>query len=82
MGNDAGERRSINGAVRHAEIMTNSVEDLIGPLNEIEEKYAPQKLWMAGDPSIFADGRITSVVGSRHPSPAGVRRLGGSYPSW
>ena len=74
VGNDPGDRQSIDSAVRHAEIMTKSVEDLIGPLNEIEQKYAPRQLWVAGDPAIFADGRITSVVGSRHPSPAGVRR--------
>ena len=54
--------------------MTKSVEDLIGPLNEIERKYAPPQLWVAGDPSIFSEGRIVSVVGSRHPSPEGVRR--------
>ena len=57
-----------------ADTMTKSVEDLIGPLNEIEQRYAPQRLWVGGDSSIFAAGRITSVVGSRHPSPAGVRR--------
>ena len=55
-------------------VRTRSVEDLIGPLNEIERKYAPRQLWVAGDPLIFAHGRIASVVGSRHPSPAGVRR--------
>ena len=54
--------------------MTKSVEDLIGPLNEIERKYAPSELWVAGDSSIFNVGRIVSVVGSRHPSPGGVRR--------
>ena len=74
VGNGAGERRSIDSAVRHVEIMTRSVEDLIGPLNEIEQRYAPRQLWVAGDPSIFVAGRITSVVGSCQPSPAGVRR--------
>ena len=54
--------------------MTKSVEDLIGPLNEIERKHAPPQLWVAGDPSIFSEGRIVSVVGSRHPSPEGIRR--------
>ena len=53
---------------------TTSVEDLIGPLNEIERKYAPRQLWIVGDPSIFSEGRIVSVVGSRRPSPEGVRR--------
>ena len=54
--------------------MTKSVEDLIGPLNQIERKHAPPRLWVAGDPSVFSEGRIVSVVGSRHPSPEGVRR--------
>ena len=54
--------------------VTTSVEDLIGPLNEIERKYAPRQLWVIGDPSIFSEGRIVSVVGSRRPSPEGVRR--------
>ena len=54
--------------------MTRAVEDLIGPLNETERKYAPPQLWVAGNPSIFSEGRIVSVVGSRHPSPEGVRR--------
>ena len=60
--------------VRDGVIKTTSVEDLIGSLNAIERKYAPRQLWVACDPSIFAHGRIASVVGSRHPSPAGVRR--------
>lgn len=60
--------------MRDAEFVSRSVENLIGPLNEIEQKYAPRQLWVGGDQSIFAAGRITSVVGSRHPSPAGVRR--------
>ncbi|MDD9987017.1 MAG: DNA-processing protein DprA [Spirochaetaceae bacterium] len=54
--------------------VTMSVEDLIGPLNEIERKYAPRQLWVVGDPSIFSEGRIVSVVGSRRPFPEGVRR--------
>ena len=73
-GDEAGYRRSIQCGGLVAEPMIRSVEDLIGPLNEIERKYAPRQLWVAGDPSIFAHGRIASVVGSRHPSPAGVRR--------
>ena len=73
-GDEASNRQSIHSGGHVAETMTRSVEDLIGPLNELEQKNAPQKLWVGGDQSIFAAGRITSVVGSRHPSPAGVRR--------
>ena len=73
-GNEAADRQSIHGGRHIAETMTRSVEDLIGPLNALEQKYAPQQLWVGGDQSIFAAGRITSVVGSRHPSSAGFRR--------
>ena len=77
----ARDRRSIDGAVRDVECVSRSVEDLIGPLNEIEQKYAPRQLWVSGDPSIFADGciavggRITPPFpcGSLEDSPAGDR---------
>lgn len=51
-----------------------TVEDLIGPLNELERKRAPKRLWLGGDASIFELGTLVSVVGSRSPSPAGIRR--------
>lgn len=51
-----------------------TVEDLIGPLNQVESKYAPSRLWVAGDLSIFAAGRLVSVVGARYPSTDAVRR--------
>lgn len=51
-----------------------TVEDLIGPLNEVERKRAPKRLWLGGDASIFELGTLVSVVGSRSPSPAGIRR--------
>ena len=51
-----------------------TVEDLIGPLDELERKRAPKRLWIGGDASIFKSGTLVSVVGSRSPSPAGIRR--------
>ena len=51
-----------------------TVEDLIGPLNELERRRAPKRLWLGGDASIFELGTLVSVVGSRSPSPAGIRR--------
>ena len=51
-----------------------TVEDLIGPLNELERKRAPKRLWLGGDALIFELGTLVSVVGSRSPSPAGIRR--------
>lgn len=51
-----------------------TVEDLIGPLNELERKRAPKRLWVGGDASIFELGTLVSVVGSRSASPEGTRR--------
>jgi len=35
-----------------------TVEDLLGPLNEIERKHAPEQLWIGGDASIFELGTL------------------------
>lgn len=51
-----------------------TVEDLIGSLNEMERKHAPERLWIDGDASIFELGTLVSVVGSRSASPEGIRR--------
>ena len=51
-----------------------TVEDLLGPLNEFECKHAPERLWVAGDRSIFERRTLVSVVGSRSASPEGIRR--------
>lgn len=53
-------------------------EDLLGPLNEVERKNAPSKLFAAGDISILQRGARVSIVGTRKPSPTGssqARRL-------
>ncbi len=39
-----------------SEIAVVKVEDLIGPLNEMERKHAPERLWIGGDASIFELG--------------------------
>ena len=51
-----------------------TVEDLLGPLNEMERKHAPEQLWIGGDASIFELGTLVSVVGSRAASRDGIRR--------
>lgn len=49
-------------------IQTLSVEDLLGrPLNDIERKFSPHKLYLAGREAPVPGPR-TSIVGSRHPS--------------
>ena len=56
------------------EASTTVVEDLLGPLNEMERKHAPEQLSIGGDASIFELGTLVSVVGSRSASPEGIRR--------
>lgn len=48
--------------------------DLLGPLNQLERKYAPEKLFVAGDPELLRAGRRVSVIGSRRASPDALRR--------
>lgn len=50
------------------------VEELVGPLNEMERKHAPGQLWIGGDASIFRSGALVSVVGSRSASREGIQR--------
>lgn len=51
-----------------------AIEDLLGPLDIAERKYAPKHLWVGGDASIFEAGTLISVVGARAASPEGIRR--------
>jgi len=50
------------------------IEDLIGPLNEIEAKYAPERLFGVGDRELLSSGLRVAVVGTRQPSELGIRR--------
>jgi DNA processing protein len=49
-------------------------EELLGPLNDLEEKHAPKRLFVAGDRSVLAVGPRISIVGTRKPSAVGIRR--------
>lgn len=44
---------------------STTLENLIGELNDVEKKNAPQELYYCGDPSIIAQSFNISVVGSR-----------------
>lgn len=52
----------------------SSPEQLLGTLNETERRNAPDRLYVAGDPSILTQGARASVVGSRKLSAAGAAR--------
>lgn len=52
---------------------TRTVE-LLGPLNAVEQKFAPASLWTKGDTSLLMRHPRVAIVGTRHPSTEGVRR--------
>ena len=56
------------------EIRGFAIEDLLGPLNEVERKFAPEKLFVAGDEGLLKSGRRVSIVGSRRATSDAIRR--------
>jgi DNA processing protein len=55
-------------------VQTCSPQDLLGLLNDVERKNAPEQLFAAGRIEVFDAGRRVSVVGTRKPSPEGIAR--------
>jgi DNA processing protein len=53
---------------------TLSCDELLGPLNEVERKFAPPEIYAAGDTDILKHGFRVSIVGSRNASKAGIQR--------
>jgi DNA processing protein len=50
------------------------VEALLGPLNEVERKFAPAKLFVAGDRGVLEQGARVCIVGTREPTREGAAR--------
>ena len=48
--------------------------ELLGPLDEVEEKHAPEYLYTLGDTSLITSGARVSIVGSRKATDIGLRR--------
>jgi DNA processing protein len=63
----------VNGPVRAAPIDELTTEQLLGPLNEVERKNAPPRLFFIGDRTLLQTGRRVSIVGSRKASAQGLR---------
>jgi DNA processing protein len=51
---------------------TYTLEELIGPLNDIEKKYAPKQLYVAGQLPIPLQSPRVSIIGSRKASLKGL----------
>jgi DNA processing protein len=49
-------------------------EELLGPLNDVERKNAPEHLYVAGNVELLRRGTRVSIVGSRKASSDGLRR--------
>ncbi|MFY9340950.1 MAG: DNA-processing protein DprA [Planctomycetota bacterium] len=49
-------------------------QELLGELNEHEQKNAPPRLYLRGDASLLTGGHRISVVGTREPTAEGVGR--------
>jgi DNA processing protein len=52
---------------------TCTLEELVGQLNDVEKKYAPKKLYIAGKLSIPLPSPRSAVIGSRKASSEGLR---------
>jgi|SRR5207249_469945 len=53
------------------EIFTLTPEELLGPLNDVERKFAPQEIFAAGSMEIPLPRPRVAIVGSRKPSQRG-----------
>ncbi|HJS92235.1 MAG TPA: DNA-processing protein DprA [Steroidobacteraceae bacterium] len=60
-----------------AEYISVTPADVLGPMSEVERKYAPDRLYLAGDSDLLRLGPRVSLVGSRKASPEGLRRARG-----
>lgn len=54
-----------------SEVSIKKPEELLGPLNEVEKKFAPSQLFLKGNTQLFEEGPRVSIVGSRNPSEQG-----------
>jgi DNA processing protein len=62
-----------NGSQMSDAIATPTAE-LLDALNDVERKHAPEMLYYRGDPKLFQKSPRVAIVGSRQPTPDGLRR--------
>jgi DNA processing protein len=55
-------------------MMQFNYQDYLNRLSDVEKKHAPKELHFEGDPQLLLLGIRVSVVGSRKPSPEGIKR--------
>jgi len=55
-------------------VRASTPEQLLGPLNPLEQRHASKHLFVAGHAEWLGERPRVAIVGSRRPSPAGLRR--------
>jgi DNA processing protein len=72
----SGAAQSKNGgpSMDIAEYETVTPADVLGPLNSVEEKFAPKQLFLCGYRELLRSGPRVSIVGSRKASAEGLSR--------
>lgn len=55
-------------------VRTFTPEQLLGPLNPLEQRHAPSRLFVAGHSEWLGEHPRVAIVGSRKPSPEGTKR--------
>lgn len=51
-----------------------SLQALLGPMDDVELKHAPEQIWLQGDEELLMLGARVSIVGSRKATELGMRR--------
>ncbi len=55
------------------DIKSITADQLIGPLNDVEEKYAPKTLFFKGNFNIVDEAPRISIIGTRDPTEKGIK---------
>jgi DNA processing protein len=74
MKHESVQRTKLGNESDMSDILAAPVSELLDVLNDVERKHAPEILYYRGDPSLFQKSPRVAIVGSRHPSPDGLRR--------
>jgi DNA processing protein len=70
-------REQLKPMLKDIIILTYTLEELLGPLNDVEKKFAPKQLYVAGKLQIPLQSPRAAVIGSREASPEGLKAADG-----
>jgi DNA processing protein len=66
-------RAKLKAMLKDILISSYTLEELLGPLNDVEKKFAPRKLYVTGKLQIPLQSPRAAVIGSRDASPEGLK---------